>query len=102
MQSWADILRDLDLLNIQGMSDDEETVDDEGNEVMITYSPAFRCQELDAFVDKVDGTPSSEPTIFTNVGRHRALRFRSHQTVERDPPQGLPDQYLRDGYNVRF
>lgn len=98
-QYWADILRDLDFLNIQGMSDDEETADDEGNKVMITYSPAFRRPEFDAFFDKVDGTPSSEPTIFTNVGRHRAPRIRSHQTVERDPPQGLPVRYLRDGHN---
>lgn len=99
-QHWANILQDLDLLNIQGMSDDEETMDDEGNKMIITYSPAFRRPELDALFDKVDRT--SESTIFTNVGRHRAPRIRSHKTVERDPPQGLPIQYLRDGYIVRL
>lgn len=102
---WADILRDLDLLGIQGMSDDEETVNDEGNQVMITYSPAFRHPGLDASFDKVDRTPSSEPSIFTNVGRHRVPRIRSDQTVERDPPQGLPDWYLRNGHidgSLRF
>lgn len=91
---WSHVIQALDYLTLAGMSDDEETVDREGNKGVMVFSPAFRAQLYDELFDAVDQTPSRERHIFSH-GRSGLPRTRSNQTINRPPPDNIPDIYLR-------
>ncbi|KAJ3779025.1 hypothetical protein FB446DRAFT_631059, partial [Lentinula raphanica] len=95
---WHDMLHALDDLDVAGMSDEEEAVDEAGNRVLMVHSPDWRHPKFERLFDQVDSTPSSMTTLFPPVGRPRINRVRSPETIQRAPPQRLPISYFRDTY----
>ncbi|KAJ3991175.1 hypothetical protein F5050DRAFT_1581856, partial [Lentinula boryana] len=95
---WDSTLQALNDLQVAGMSDKEEMLDEEGKKVTRVYSPAWQKPTFDELFDQVDVAPSSNATLFNAAGRPRTTRIRSHPTVKRMPPQSLPASYFREGY----
>ncbi|KAJ3765839.1 hypothetical protein FB446DRAFT_794666 [Lentinula raphanica] len=98
---WVETLRTLQDLQVNGMSDDEEAIDESGRKYTLVYSPTWRNPTFDTFFDNLDSTRSSDRTLFNDrIGRPRNPRVRTHQTAKCTPPQGLPTSYYREGFGA--
>ncbi|KAJ3832148.1 hypothetical protein F5878DRAFT_548571, partial [Lentinula raphanica] len=97
---WHDMLDAINYLDVAGMSDEEETLDEAGNKVLMVRSPNWRNPKFKRLLDEVDRIPSSETTLFPPLGRPRTTRIRSLETVQRKPPRGLSASFFRDGFNI--
>ncbi|KAJ3805515.1 hypothetical protein F5876DRAFT_51748 [Lentinula aff. lateritia] len=99
---WSEILYSLDRLGVDGMSDNEEILDSQGQQGIAVYEPDYWNPGFSAVYDRVDEVPQTAKHLFSQVGRKRLPRIRSNEKVKCPPPAGLPRSYYRSGYLERM
>ncbi|KAK7017900.1 hypothetical protein VNI00_018543, partial [Paramarasmius palmivorus] len=97
MKYWAYVIRSICHLTEEGMSDEEEGIEDD-EEIVFVHQIDFRHPDFRSLFDDVDNTRYNRPDIFDQRGRKRRRRVISQRIVEREPPSNLPPTYLRTTY----
>jgi hypothetical protein len=97
LKFWRDILVALDILTIDGMSDEEDGIDMD-EQVRYVKDLDFRHPDFRTLFKKVDKTRTTETTIFTKTGRKSLRRVYVPQTTSRSPPSELPSSFYRPKY----
>ncbi|KAK7443829.1 hypothetical protein VKT23_015610 [Stygiomarasmius scandens] len=97
LRFWTDMLLAVDLLSIDGMSD-EETVDANEETVKVVKDLHFRHSDLRPFLAYVDATPRRMKRVFNQSGRKPFRKIISDVLTERPPPPNLPSSFYRPQY----
>lgn len=97
LKFWRDVLSAVDILTVDGMSDEEDGIDGD-EQVRYVKDLDFRHPDFRTLLKKVDKTRTTETTIFTRIGRKSLRRVYVSQTTSRSPPSGLPSSFYRPEY----
>ncbi|KAJ3970635.1 hypothetical protein EV361DRAFT_801685, partial [Lentinula raphanica] len=95
---WSDVILSLNLLTVDGMSDEEDSVDSGNQSIRIVKDLDFRHPDFRLLFQRVDQTRTAEPMIFGKAGRKRTGRRYSSQVIEHADPPCLPRSFYRPQY----
>ncbi|KAK7448413.1 hypothetical protein VKT23_013677 [Stygiomarasmius scandens] len=94
---WTAALSVVNLLQADGMSDEETAYEGE-EQVKVVKQPAFRHPGLASLFRHVDSAPKEMKSLFDQGGRKRLRRVFSSEISQRRPPPNLPITFYRSEY----
>ncbi|KAK7434491.1 hypothetical protein VKT23_016641 [Stygiomarasmius scandens] len=94
---WTAALTAVNLLQADGMSD-EETVYEGEEQVKVIKRMAFRHPDFTSLFCHVDSTPREMKSLFDQRGRKPLRRVFSSETSQRLPPPNLPSTFYQPEY----
>ncbi|KAK7452215.1 hypothetical protein VKT23_012320 [Stygiomarasmius scandens] len=97
LRFWTDMLLALDLLTVDGMSD-EETDDQDEQTVKVVKELRFRHSDFRPLLAYVDAVPRRMKKLFNQSGRKPFRRVVSDLVAERTPPPNLPSTFYQPRY----
>ncbi|KAK7448102.1 hypothetical protein VKT23_013860 [Stygiomarasmius scandens] len=97
LRFWTDMLLALDLLTIDGMSD-EETDEQDEQTVKVVKDLQFRHSDFRPLLAYVDTAPRRMKKLFVQSGRKPFRRVFSDLISEQTPPPNLPSAFYRPQY----
>ncbi|KAK7434692.1 hypothetical protein VKT23_020056 [Stygiomarasmius scandens] len=94
---WTATLTAVNLLQDDGMSDEEAVYEDE-EQVKVVKRVAFRHDDFTSLFRHVDATPREMKSLFNQGGRKPFRRVFSSESSQRSPPPNLPSTFFRPEY----